>query len=80
MTNRWKNKVHIYFNSFVCLFVFSSEEESRLIALEDHAKSQNVGKWSKSPESEHIRDVKYTLENPTHFVDSFKQKAQEGTV
>lgn len=56
------------------------EEESRLIALEDHAKSQNLGKWSKSPESDHVRDVKYTLENPTHFVDSFKQKPQEGIV
>jgi staphylococcal nuclease domain-containing protein 1 len=56
------------------------EEESRLIALEDQAKSHNLGKWSKSPESEHVRDVKYTLENPTNFVDSFRQKTVDGIV
>lgn len=56
------------------------EEESRLIALEDQAKSQNLGKWSKSPESEHIRDMKFSIENPTHFVDSFKQRPQEGII
>jgi staphylococcal nuclease domain-containing protein 1 len=57
------------------------EEESRLIALEEEAKSHSLGKWSKTePESDHVRDVKYTLDNPTHFVDSFKQKAQEAII
>ena len=57
-----------------------SEEETRLVALEDQAKSHKLGKWSQTPESEHIRDVKYTLDNPTNFVDSFRQKTVDGTI
>ena len=49
-----------------------------MVALEDHAKSQGVGKWSKDPEADHIRSVKYTLDNPKNFVDSLRQKPVDG--
>lgn len=51
-----------------------TETETRLVSLEDHAKSNNLGKWSKDAESDHVRNIKYTLDNPTNFVDSFRQK------
>jgi staphylococcal nuclease domain-containing protein 1 len=57
-----------------------TEEEVRLVALEDHAKNQGVGKWSKDAEADHIRNVKYTIDNPKHFVDSLKQKPVEAVV
>jgi len=44
-----------------------SEEESRLVALEEQAKSAGLGKWSKDLESEHVRNVKYTLDNAKTF-------------
>jgi hypothetical protein len=49
-----------------------------LVALEENAKSQNLGKWSKNNESDHVRDVKYTIENSTNFVDSHRQKPIDG--
>lgn len=57
-----------------------NEEENRLVALEEQAKSAGLGKWSKDPESDHIRDVKYTLENAKTFVDSFRQKPVDAIV
>lgn len=57
-----------------------SETETLLVALEDQAKAKNLGKWSKEADSEHIRDIKYTLENASSFVDSFGQKPQEAIV
>lgn len=57
-----------------------SEEESRLIALEEHAKNQGVGKWSKDSEADHVRNIKYTVDNPKHFVDSFHQKPVDAIV
>lgn len=55
-----------------------SEEENRLVDIEEQAKSAGLGKWSKDPESDHVRDVKYTLENAKSFVDSHKQKPIDG--
>lgn len=57
-----------------------SEEETRLVALEDQAKSQCLGKWSKDPETNHIRQIKYNVENPKSFVDSFHQKPVEAII
>ncbi len=57
-----------------------SEEEARLVALEDQAKNQAVGKWSRDLEADHVRNVKYTLDNPKHFVDSLKQKPVDAIV
>ncbi len=48
------------------------------MALEDQAKSQGVGKWSKDPETNHIRSIKYNIDNPSNFVDSFRQKPIDG--
>lgn len=57
-----------------------SELETRLVSLEDSAKSSGLGKWSKDSEAEHVRNIKYTLENPTGFVDSFRQKPVDAVV
>ena len=64
----------------VNLFFFS-EDEARLVALEETAKSQGLGKWVKETDaSEHVRDVKYTIENSTNFVDSFHQKPVDAII
>ena len=55
-----------------------NEEEARLVALEEQAKSACLGKWSKDPEASHVRDIKYTLENARNFVDIHKQKPIDG--
>jgi len=57
-----------------------SDEETRLIALEDHAKSLSLGKWSKDSDSDHVRNVKYTLDNARTFVDSLKQKPVDAII
>jgi staphylococcal nuclease domain-containing protein 1 len=50
-----------------------------LVALEDLAKSQGKGRWSKTtPESDHVRNIKWNVENPTNFVDSFHTKPING--
>lgn len=46
-------------------------ELQRLIELEDAAKSAGRGKWANSPSSEHIRSIKWTQENPRHFIDQY---------
>ncbi|XP_034254497.1 staphylococcal nuclease domain-containing protein 1 [Thrips palmi] len=48
-------------------------EVARLIELEDAAKAASKGKWGGNP-SEHIRDIKWTIENPMAFVDKMGQK------
>jgi hypothetical protein len=48
------------------------------VALEDQAKSQSLGKWSKDAEESHIRNIKYTIENASNFVNSFHQKPVDG--
>ncbi|KAJ1524901.1 hypothetical protein ONE63_009761 [Megalurothrips usitatus] len=48
-------------------------EVARLIELEDAAKSANKGKWGGNP-SEHVRDIKWTIDNPMAFVDKMGQK------
>ena len=55
-----------------------SEEENRLVALEDQAKSQALGIWSKDAEANHVRNMQYTLENASNFVDSLRQKPVDG--
>jgi len=59
----------------------STEEETRLVALEDQAKSQGVGKWAKdTTDAQHVRNLKYTLENATNFVDSFRKKPVDAII
>ncbi|XP_063164900.1 staphylococcal nuclease domain-containing protein 1 [Candoia aspera] len=52
----------------------NNPEQSRLAELEEQAKTAKKGMWSEGTGSHTIRDVKYTIENPRHFVDSVHQK------
>ncbi|KAK0167154.1 hypothetical protein PV327_004588 [Microctonus hyperodae] len=51
-----------------------SPAQIRLQELEDAAKAANKGKYSGSPPSEHIRDVKWTIDNPRAIVDKYGGK------
>ncbi|CAH0547008.1 unnamed protein product [Brassicogethes aeneus] len=44
-------------------------EVARLCELEDAAKSAGKGKWSTSPPSEHVRDIKWSIDNMRAFLD-----------
>nr|QBI71276.1 ebna2 binding protein P100 [Franklinothrips vespiformis] len=48
-------------------------ETARLAELEDAAKAANKGKWGGNP-SEHVRDIKWNIENPRAFVDKMGGK------
>lgn len=52
----------------------NAPELARLIELEEAAKAAGKGKWSESPASEHIRNVKWTQENPSTFVEKCSYK------
>ncbi|XP_010000625.1 PREDICTED: staphylococcal nuclease domain-containing protein 1, partial [Chaetura pelagica] len=52
----------------------NNPEQSRLAELEDQAKSAKKGMWSEGTGSHTVRDLKYSIENPRHFVDSMHQK------
>nr|XP_032804965.1 staphylococcal nuclease domain-containing protein 1 [Petromyzon marinus] len=51
----------------------SNQDQARLCDLEDQAKAQKKGLWGEGTGSQTTRDLKYTVENPRHFVDSFHQ-------
>ncbi|XP_063980278.1 staphylococcal nuclease domain-containing protein 1 [Diachasmimorpha longicaudata] len=51
-----------------------NDTQKRLIELEDAAKSAGKGLHSGAPSSEHIRDVKWTIENPRALVDKYNGK------
>uniref|UniRef100_A0A2K6UN54 Staphylococcal nuclease domain-containing protein n=1 Tax=Saimiri boliviensis boliviensis TaxID=39432 RepID=A0A2K6UN54_SAIBB len=48
--------------------------QNRLSECEEQAKAAKKGTWSEGNGSHTIRDLKYTIENPRHFVDSHHQK------
>ncbi|XP_014746238.1 PREDICTED: staphylococcal nuclease domain-containing protein 1 [Sturnus vulgaris] len=52
----------------------NNPEQSRLAELEEQARSAKKGMWSEGTGSHTVRDLKYTLDNPRHFVDSLHQK------
>lgn len=54
--------------------VRQSEETTRLAALEDAAKAGGKGKWSNTPAHEHVRNIRWTQENPRNFVDQVNGK------
>lgn len=54
--------------------VKNNDEEARFASLEETAKSAGKGKHSSEPSENHIRDLKWTVDNPTKFVDSFRGK------
>lgn len=59
------------------------ENAQRLFQLEEAAKAAGKGKWSEavvtSPEKV-IRNIKWTIENPRQFVDSFHQKPIDAVI
>lgn len=56
-----------------------SEEQQKLCELEDAAKAAGKGLWGKDGQS-HVRDVKWTIENPRNFVDSLHQKRMKAVI
>lgn len=47
----------------------ASPELQRLLDLEEAAKSAGKGKWSNSPASDHVRNIKWTQENQRNYVE-----------
>uniref|UniRef100_A0A8C7AA35 Staphylococcal nuclease domain-containing protein n=1 Tax=Neovison vison TaxID=452646 RepID=A0A8C7AA35_NEOVI len=56
----------------------NNPEQNRLSECEEQAKAAKKGMWSEGNGSHTIRDLKYTIENPRHFVDSRHQKPVNG--
>ncbi|XP_061270600.1 staphylococcal nuclease domain-containing protein 1 [Bos javanicus] len=52
----------------------NNPEQNRLAECEEQAKASKKGMWSEGNGSHTVRDLKYTIENPRHFVDSHHQK------
>ncbi|KAF7998494.1 hypothetical protein HCN44_010902 [Aphidius gifuensis] len=52
----------------------------RLQELEDIARSVGKGKWSADPLSQHVRDVKWTVDNPRALVDKYGGKPVKAIV
>ncbi|KAM8974619.1 staphylococcal nuclease domain-containing protein 1 isoform 2-T2 [Pelodytes ibericus] len=52
----------------------TTPEQNRLVEIEEQARAAKKGVWSEGTGSQTIRDLKYTIENPRHFVDSMHQK------
>lgn len=55
-------------------------ELQHLMELEDAAKAAGKGKWSSSPSSEHIRNIKWSQENPRNFVDQCAGKPVQAVI
>ncbi|XP_049819243.1 staphylococcal nuclease domain-containing protein 1 isoform X2 [Aethina tumida] len=49
--------------------VRQTPEVTHLCELEDSAKAAGKGKWGASPASEHVRDIKWSVDNMRAFVD-----------
>ncbi|XP_056013676.1 staphylococcal nuclease domain-containing protein 1-like isoform X1 [Ostrea edulis] len=54
--------------------------QQQLIQLEDVAKSAGKGKWNTEEAAKHIRNVKWTVENPRNFVDSHHNKPIDAVI
>ncbi|XP_041113786.1 staphylococcal nuclease domain-containing protein 1-like [Polyodon spathula] len=52
----------------------NNPDQVRLCDLEDQSKSAKKGMWGDGAGIHTIRDLKYTIENPRHFIDSLHQK------
>lgn len=55
-------------------------EQQRLVELENIAKAAKKGKWSDSPTSEHIRDIKWTVDDPRKLVEKFGKKPVKAVI
>lgn len=49
-------------------------ETTRLQELEDAAKSAGKGKWGNGSSLEHVRDIKWSVDNMRAFVDRMESK------
>ncbi|WKX96677.1 hypothetical protein Q1695_012816 [Nippostrongylus brasiliensis] len=56
----------------------ADEYVSKLLELQEQAKSAGKGKWGSS--SDAIREVKWVIENPRQLVDHYKQKPVDAVV
>ncbi|KAJ9587387.1 hypothetical protein L9F63_019088 [Diploptera punctata] len=55
-------------------------EQTRLIELEEAAKAAGKGKWAASGSQEHVRDIKWTIDNPRQFVDRCGGKPMKAVI
>ncbi|XP_046434309.1 staphylococcal nuclease domain-containing protein 1 [Neodiprion fabricii] len=55
-------------------------ELARLHELEDAAKAAGKGKWAGTPSSEHVRDIKWNIENPRSLVDKLGGKPVKAVI
>ena len=60
--------------------VRGSAELTRLLEVEATAKSNSKGKWSTAPSQEHVRDIKWAVENPRVLVDKYKGKPIQAVI
>lgn len=57
-----------------------TDDVAALVALEDAAKTSGKGKWSNFSSYEHVRNIKWTQENPRHFVDEANGKPVQAII
>jgi staphylococcal nuclease domain-containing protein 1 len=60
--------------------VKNNEEEARYASLDEAAKNASKGKHSSEASEKHVRDIKWTVDNPTKFVDSFRGKPVDAII
>ncbi|KFB45039.1 AGAP005672-PA-like protein [Anopheles sinensis] len=60
--------------------VRQTPEHTRLIELEDAARKARKGLWSDAPESEHVRNITWNIENPKQFVDQHAGQLIKGII
>ncbi|ESO85752.1 hypothetical protein LOTGIDRAFT_235720 [Lottia gigantea] len=54
--------------------------QQRLVQLEEAAIQGKKGKHGESKDSEHVRDIKWVIENPRNFVDSHHNKPIDAVI
>ncbi|XP_046833925.1 staphylococcal nuclease domain-containing protein 1 [Vespa crabro] len=55
-------------------------EQTRLIELESAARAANKGKWSDTPASAHVRDVKWNVDDPRKLVEKYSKKPVKAVI
>jgi len=59
----------------------NDENQQKLVQLEETAKASGKGKWGPPEElAQHVRDIKWNLDNPRHFVESNKNKEIDAVI
>jgi len=56
-----------------------SDDQSRLISLEDNAKAAKKGKWADDV-NEHVRSITWSIENPRNFVELKRNKPVDAII